>query len=319
MCPATPGAHEQKHILRVSFVFRDRSRLTHRLMTSLRRTAAVAILIIAMAFLLLAPGCGGPFVTLVTTEHVATSGVLDAVIRDLGKQQGVSVKVVAEPDLAAVLEQGRDGGADVVIVPAGESVNDFVTNADGLQRVDFMYNDLVVIGPPGDPAGVKGLTSGVASCQRIGGAQVGFVTMGGASDLDGLISGCWEGAGIATEGQPWYLETGKSVEDTIREAGSKQAYSIVDLGTWKKMEGKVPLMALAQGGNTLRNQYSIVVVNPEKYSVRAEDAHAAGEFVWFLTGEQGQNRIAASKVSNSVVFHPDAIEQTRGMGTYTSP
>jgi tungstate transport system substrate-binding protein len=288
-------------------------------MTSFSRTAAVGVLSVAMALLLLAPGCGGPSVALVTTVHVVTSGVLNTVISDLGKQQGVSVKVSAEADPATVLVRGRDGEADVVIVPAGESVNDFVKNADGLQRVDFMYNDLVVIGPPGDPAGVKGLTSGVASCQRIGGAKVGFVTMGGASDLDGLISGCWEGAGISTDGQPWYLETGKSVEDTIREAGSKQAYSIVDLGTWEKINGKVPLMVLAQGGNTLRNQYSLVVVNPEKYSVRAEDAHSAGEFVWFLTGQQGQERIAESKVSNSVVFHPDAIEQTRGMGTYTSP
>jgi len=266
-----------------------------------------------------ASGCGGPSVTLLTTEHVAQSEVLSAVIRDLEKQQGINVNVVTGSGPSAVLELGGNGEGDIVILPASESVNDFVKNARGLQRVDFMYNDLVVIGPPADPAGVKGLTSGVASCQRIGGAQVGFVTMGGSSDLAGIIAGCWQGAGISTEGQPWYLETGKSIEDTIKEAGAKQAYSIVDLGSWLKLNGKVPLMVLAQGGNTLRNQYSLVVVNPEKYPVRAEDAHSAGQFVWFLTGKQGQDRIAASKTGDNVVFHPDAVEQTRGMGTYSSP
>ncbi|MDZ7809343.1 MAG: substrate-binding domain-containing protein [Arhodomonas sp.] len=71
------------------------------------------------------------------------------------------------------LELGRRGDADALLVHAPAAERQFIEHGYGVDRRRVMYNDFVVVGPGGDPAGVAGAGSaaqGVFPHRRSGGA-----------------------------------------------------------------------------------------------------------------------------------------------------
>ena len=43
----------------------------------------------------------------------------------------------------------------------------FVQEGFGTERIDLMYNDFVIVGPPDDPAGIKGMKLATEALKRI--------------------------------------------------------------------------------------------------------------------------------------------------------
>lgn len=58
----------------------------------------------------------------------------------------------------------------MILVHARAARESFVRAGEGLARHDF-YNDFVIVGPPGDPAGVRGLQDAGKAFARIAGAS----------------------------------------------------------------------------------------------------------------------------------------------------
>jgi len=56
------------------------------------------------------------------------------------------------------LEYGRRGDVDVIAVHSKSREEQFVADGYGVERVPFAYNYFVIVGPAGDPAGIKGMT-----------------------------------------------------------------------------------------------------------------------------------------------------------------
>ncbi len=50
---------------------------------------------------------------------------------------------------------GQKGDADVLLVHARKSEDQFVKDQDAKERFDVMYNDFIVLGPKDDPAKVS--------------------------------------------------------------------------------------------------------------------------------------------------------------------
>src|SRR5207247_10741514 len=75
---------------------------------------------------------------------------------------GYTVKVIAVGSGQA-LEMGRRGDADVVLSHAPEAERALVDSSYFVRRRLVMHNDFLVVGPPGDPAGLRGLSDAVAA------------------------------------------------------------------------------------------------------------------------------------------------------------
>src|SRR4029434_3595424 len=73
-----------------------------------------------------------------------------------------------------------------------------------------MCNDFVIIGPPDDPAKIKGLPKAVEALKRIAESQSRFVSRGDKSGTHVLEQGLWKQAGVAPKGA-WYIESGAGV------------------------------------------------------------------------------------------------------------
>src|ERR687898_3375410 len=93
-------------------------------------------------------------IVLATTTSTADSGLLDSLLPKFQRETGIAVKPIAV-GTGAALEMARRGDADAVLVHAPEVERSYVQSGDLIDGRRIMYNDFLVVGPAGDPAGAK--------------------------------------------------------------------------------------------------------------------------------------------------------------------
>ncbi len=95
---------------------------------------------------------------------------------------------------------------------------------------------------------------------------------------------------------------------TITMTGEKNGYTMTDRGTYIKYEhtaqGNPALKILVEGDDFLKNQYSVMAVNPDR--CQNVNFEAAQQFSDWITSEKAQNMIAAFKLLDKTLFIPNA-------------
>ena len=132
-----------------------------------------------------------------------------------------------------------------------------------------------------------------------------FVSRGDDSGTNIKELDIWEDAGINPKGKSWYFETGTKMGDTLLTADEKKAYAITDMGTFLNYQTKISLKILFKGDALLRNKYSVIAVNPDKFS--NTKYREAMDFISFVTAPEGQMLIAKYVKHGINLFYPDAV------------
>ncbi len=192
------------------------------------------------------------------------------------------------------LEWGRRGDVDVIATHARGREEAFVADGYGVERVVFAYNYFLIVGPAADPAGIKGLSPEEAFKRLMATGEGKFVSRGDDSGTHGKEKAIWQAAGFdyeieVREAGDWYIESGRGMGPTIVMANEKQAYTLVDMGTFLAFKGDIELVALVEEGAILLNVYSIIAVNPDKH--RRADIDMANNLINFLTSPEIQELI----------------------------
>jgi tungstate transport system substrate-binding protein len=241
-----------------------------------------------------------------STTSTQNSGLFDYLLPKFEKKTGIHVDVVAVGTGAAI-EIGKRGDADVLLVHAKPLELKAVKEGYFVNRHDVMYNDFVIVGPPQDPAKIKGLKSAGEAFKKIAASHAPFVSRGDKSGTNIKELAIWKKDGIDPKGQKWYLEAGQGMAKTLRMASEKRAYTLTDRGTWLAIKDKdrLELALLVQGDPILFNQYGVMAVNPAKHKgVKYKEAM---EFVNWLISPEGQQTIASYKDQHgNKLFVPDA-------------
>src|SRR6201991_1434836 len=92
-------------------------------------------------------------IVVASTTSTQDSGLFGYLLPIFKAKTGVEVKVVAL-GTGQALDTARRGDADVVFVHAKSEEEKFLAEGFGVKRYPVMYNDFILIGPSGDPAGV---------------------------------------------------------------------------------------------------------------------------------------------------------------------
>ena len=205
-----------------------------------------------------APG-GSATVILSTTTSTQDSGLLDVLVPLFEKKTGYTLKTLSVGTGQALALAAR-GEADVALVHAPALEKKYVAEGKLLARRLVMYNDFVIVGPPEDPARIKGLPSAVDAMKRIGGRSR-FVSRGDKSGTNMLELALWNRAGIQPAGA-WYIESGQGMGQTLGIADDRRAYTLTDRGTYLAFQKRLDLPILVEKDRPLLNLYSVLEVNP---------------------------------------------------------
>src|SRR5207244_9703637 len=124
------------------------------------------------------------------------------------------------------LALGARGEADVVLVHAPASEVQWMAQGNGTERLLVMHNDFLIVGPEADPAHIKGEPSALSALKWIVDARAAFVSRGDNSGTQQLELSLWQADSIDPKGQPWYIESGTGMGQTLAIADQRQAYTI---------------------------------------------------------------------------------------------
>jgi tungstate transport system substrate-binding protein len=128
-------------------------------------------------------------------------------------------------------------------MPSGRGA--FVAEGYGVERVDVMYNDFVIVGPGDDPAGIGGGNDAVAAMAAIAGSEATFASRGddsGTTRPKGAV-----GRGRHRAVRRLVSRDRERHGATLNTAAQMPAYTLTDRATWLSFENRGPLEIVVEG------------------------------------------------------------------------
>jgi tungstate transport system substrate-binding protein len=260
---------------------------------------------------------GGRFITLGSATSTEDSGFLKHVLPIFQATAGLDVHVEAVGSDRALAMATR-GNVDVLLVHDRVGENNLVADGYGIDRLDVMYNDFVIVGPRSDPAGIRGLTDALAAFAHIAAKGAPFVSRGNGGGTYIMERRLWRSAGIEPQGQVWYRKLDEGDGATLIFAASVEAYTLVDRATWENFKNEQRLKTLtdgllnsydpkrqrleilSEGDPVLLNVYSSILVNPAKWP--DVKYNSAKEWQHWLTSSSGLEAIKSYRIDGQELF-----------------
>lgn len=222
---------------------------------------------------------------------IANTGLIHALAESFGQSRPAIAIEIRAGGALTVLDDGRQGRADLVISHEPASEQTFMEDGLGLVRVPFAYDEYALLGPPSDPLKLRREPDLIAALKRLAKAKAEFLTPAGQSGSAHRIDELWRMAGIVPD-WPGYESTGASAAATLNQAAQFEAFTVVNMGTYLAQREAVSdhIIPLYRDHPALRNTYSAIVVNPVR--VPGVNASPAQEFLDYLVSDEGQALIA---------------------------
>ncbi len=252
-------------------------------------------------------------VILATTTSTRDSGLLDVLIPKFQQQTGYVVFPIAVGSGAA-MAMGERGEADVLLVHAPPSEVTFMEAGYGINRQLIMHNDYIIVGPPSDPAKLKGTATADDAFKKMAASGSEFISRGDNSGTHQKELAIWKSASV-TPGGSWYITANTGMGATLTIASEKEAYTLTDRATYLANKANIALDILVEGDPVLLNIYHVIQVNPEKYSV--VNAAGAKAFVDFMISSDTQKTIGEFGVDKygAPLFFPDYGKKESDLGS----
>jgi tungstate transport system substrate-binding protein len=269
--------------------------------------AVILALALGLGLLTVRGESSGRVVMLASTIGPIDAGIVGALEDAFTRRTGIEVRH-AGAGTSAALEMAKTGSFDLVMAHARALEDKFVADGWGLDRRDIMYNDFVILGPPADPAAIRGERKAAAALARIATAKAPFVTRGDRSGTHVKEEEIWQKAGI-TPGGHWYERwerghTGNA--PTTRHADARQAYVLMDRATYLTLRNEIGLQVLVEKDPDLLNYIAVIRVNPAR--LPKVNADGALRFADWLVSEEAQRIIQTFGVDRygASLFFPNS-------------
>jgi tungstate transport system substrate-binding protein len=250
---------------------------------------------------------------LATTTSTQDTGLLDLLVPMFEKQTGYFVKTIAVGSGQA-MTMGQKGEADVLLVHSPAAEKKFMDEGFGVERRLVMHNDFVIVGPPEDPAQVRGMKSAAEALKKLAGSQALFLSRGDNSGTHAKEKEIWKVAAVAPESEKWYQQTGLGMGQTLNVAAEKKGHCLTDRGTYLSLAKTLKLDILVEGDGVLLNIYHVMEVNIQKWP--KANFPAAKAFAEFMVSKPVQETIRTFGVDKygSPLFFPDAGKNVAELG-----
>lgn len=225
-----------------------------------------------------------PTIRMSTTTSVNDSGLLPFIFPVFEQKTGYKVEVQSAGTGAAI-QKAKDGNADLILVHSKASEEEFVNEGYGVERIPFMFNYFVVVGPKDDPAEIKDSENAAAAFSKIAAAESKFVSRGDDSGTHKAELKIWGENTPDGETDTWYISAGQGMGACLTMANEQGAYCLTDKATFLSNKDSLPeLDIILEESEDMKNTYSVIECNPEKLDgINTDGAKALID--WLLSEE----------------------------------
>ena len=226
-------------------------------------------------------------------------------------QYGYQIQVVVTGPRPVLDKAMRAGEVDLLTMHSGDITTDLVADGFGMNMRPWTRNELCIVGPPSDPAGVRGMTNGAEALRKIAGARAHFVDFQGIGSRE-LTHTLWEHAGIEPKGD-WVLQDGTvSKWNILQFARTNNAYVVV--GYIPAESGKMSatgMEILVKGDPTMRRPFIVMEANPKKVpTANSAGARALADFLLSPKVQKFLLEFGAQSNGPGPLFFPVTVTQS---------
>jgi tungstate transport system substrate-binding protein len=193
------------------------------------------------------------------------TGLWPAISKMFETETGYRVEVIVTGQRPLLDEALRAGRVDLLTMHSGDITTDLVADGFGVNMRPWTRNELCIVGPPSDPAHIRGMTDGAAAFRKIAAARAKFVDFQGIGSRE-LVHTLWRLAGVEPKGDWVVKDETESKYDIVQFARANNAYVVV--GSIPAQSGKMyadGMEILVKGDPIMRRPFIVMEANPKKF------------------------------------------------------
>ena len=242
----------------------------------------------SLSFALLTPSCS-PHSESPADPHTVRCAVIggmtmtgfwQAITKMFEEQTGYKIEVVATGPRPILDEAMRAGKVDLLTMHSGDITTDLVADGYGVHMRPWTRNELCIVGPPDDPAHIRGMTNGAEALKKIAETKSRFVDFQGIGSRE-LAHNLWTRAGLEPKGE-WVLRDDTlSKFNILQFARTNDAYVVVGYipARLQKMNAS-GMEILVKDDPVMRRPFIVMEANPKKFpSMNVAGARALSDFL----------------------------------------
>jgi tungstate transport system substrate-binding protein len=208
------------------------------------------------------------------------TGLWPEIVKMFEKETDYQVVVVETGPRPLLDAAMRAGKADLLTMHSGDITTNLVADGYGVNMRPWARNDIVIMGPKSDPAGIRGLKDGAEALRRIAQAQANWVDALGVGKRE-TAQALWRKAGIEPQGDWVIPDESQDHLDLLRFAAKHNAYAIC--GRHPVVLGKLPsegMEIMVEQDPLMRRPYIVMEANPAQCpGANAAGARALADFL----------------------------------------
>jgi tungstate transport system substrate-binding protein len=223
---------------------------------------------------------------------------------------GYKVEVIVTGPRPILDQAMRAGKVDLLTMHSGDITTDLVADGWGVNMRPWTRNELCIVGPPDDPAHIRGMTNGAEALKKIAQAKSHFVDFQGIGSRE-LVHTLWEHSGVEPKGD-WVLRDDTVNKfDILQFARTNDAYVVVGYipARMQKM-GAAGMEILVKGDSVMRRPFIVMEANPKKVpGANTAGARALSNFLMSATVQNFLLEFGTQPNGPGPLFFPVAAAQ----------
>jgi tungstate transport system substrate-binding protein len=179
---------------------------------------------------------------------------------------GIKIEVVATGEKMVLANAMKEGKVDFLTMHSSDATTNLVADGWARDLRPWAKNDLVIIGPTSDPAGISGLKSGAEAVKKIAAAKANWLDFQSNGPRETAHT-LFMSAGVNMIG-PWVLKyENTETIGILHYVADKNAYMIVGRipVIFRKWAPDPKVKILVQGDPVMRRPYMEMTANPDKF------------------------------------------------------
>lgn len=229
------------------------------------------------------------------------------IVRMFEKETGYKVKTVVTGPRPVLANEMHRGNVDLLTMHSGDITTDLVADGYAVNMRPWIHNNLVIIGPESDPAGIRGMKKGSDALRKIATTQSNFVNIlaNGPREVGHTL---WKDCNIKPIGN-WVVKDECPTEqdkDIVQFCREKNAYAI--FGRIPFLLGKHDSMGMdimVENDPRMHRPYIVMEANPKVFpEANVKGARALSDF---LVSDKVQRFLAtfrADEFGGIPLFYP---------------
>jgi tungstate transport system substrate-binding protein len=204
----------------------------------------------------------GPSIRVAVIGGMVFTGFWNALAERYQSQTGIRLDLIAAGPKNDIVGIFKKGGVDVITMHSSDVMINLAADGYTLDPQPWMRNDLVIVGPPDDPAGIGGMNDAATALRKIAASKSRFVVHSSLGAQEVLLN-ILEPNQIQLDPANTIVLFDDQQRSVLKVAGELHAYTLV--GRIPFRTGRLPnngLVLMVQGDPRLRRPYLVAVTNP---------------------------------------------------------